>query len=165
MDRIYILQTHEEHGVYKDNVEVYTTLREAADAFNVTVKDIATTYGDKEYKTSCMLNGDIKDGEGQPINREYEVTVGGMTQTVSLYSQEIDNNNKIEMVYEVPIYAVGRHGRSGTWSLFGYYDSEKKVRNAVATSQRHWKDCFGDSSGMKFAAFVFDPLHGSWDII
>ena len=89
MDKVYIVQSHENTGDNSDSVEVYKTLREAASAYNKAIECTAEIFGDTEYKTSCLQEGDVKEGEGKDINLEYEVTDGGVTHTIALYSQNM----------------------------------------------------------------------------
>jgi hypothetical protein len=86
MNRVYILQCHEDTGVDCDSVEVFKTLREAATAYNRSLKCAAKIFGDDGYMSYRIPKEEMSEGD---INRAYEMTDGGVTHTISLYSQEL----------------------------------------------------------------------------
>ena len=86
MNRVYILQCHEEMSIDRDTVEVFKTLREAATAYNRSLKCTAEIFGDDGYKEYRIPKEKMTDGD---INQEYEITDGGVTHTIFLYSQEL----------------------------------------------------------------------------
>ena len=67
----------------------------------------------------------------------------------------------LEISYEKPLFAIGRKGRSGNWSLFDFFNTLKKAENGKAKCEKQWREAIGSGDGMKFAVFVFSES-GVW---
>ncbi len=88
--KVYILQVHEDATTDADEIDVFGSLKEGAEAYNKTIEDINDIYGTDDFPEDSFLSPDyVKAFEGKDCDEAYEVPAAGCTHVINLFSRDI----------------------------------------------------------------------------